>query len=176
MLLLAGGKHGGRREVHPGPPLQSHPPPGSRSRAGSALRPAPNPALSSRPPDNGHYTRVGGGRGAERRGGRTKSPRQGVGGAKRTRPSPPPPLSHSPPAEGARRGAPPLSSHPAPPLTTREWYGLAVLCKHRVKGTGPLLKGPRSGGRSGMGGTGSQCGVLDHLLPLAGVWMPGGGL
>lgn len=35
----------------------------------------------------------------------------------------------------------------SPPRRGQQWYGPAVLCKHRVKGSRPLLKGPRTAGR-----------------------------
>lgn len=62
-------------------------------------------------------------------------------------PTPSAPIHHlGERARGRGGGAEPplLRTLPSPPLpTASKWYGLAVLCKHRVKGTGPLLKGPR---------------------------------
>lgn len=126
VLLLAGGKHGGRHEVHPGPPLQSHPPPGSRSRAGSALRPAPNPALSRRPPDNGHYTRGGGDGGGAPRG--TYQVAAAGGGRSKADPplTPAPPLPFTACGGGAQRRPAPFfapCSPPSPPAS-----GTASLC------------------------------------------------
>lgn len=69
----------------------------------------------------------------------------------------------------SRRCAPPLSSSPPPrppPRAVRLWYRPVVLCKHRVKGTGPRLKGPRPG--EGSGGARGGAVLRHRRVPVAG--------